>query len=46
MGCFRGRPRPCFGLAGLIDSWETSRVDKGASSLSRLTLWAVLEVLD
>jgi hypothetical protein len=38
MGCFQGRPRPYFGLAGLIDSWETSGVGKGAFSSSGSTL--------
>jgi hypothetical protein len=48
IGYFRGRPWLCFvvGLAGLMDSWETSGVGKGASNLSKLTSQAVLEVLD
>ena len=36
MGCFWGRPRPHFiaGLTGLVSSWGTFKVGKGASSSS------------
>jgi hypothetical protein len=38
IGCFWGYSRPRFtvGLAGLVSLWGTSRVGKGASSLSSL----------
>ena len=37
MGCFRGRPQLRF-IVGLSGSWGTSRVNKGASSLSNLAV--------
>jgi hypothetical protein len=33
IGCFRGRPRPRF-IVGLVGSWGTSKVGRGASILS------------
>ena len=36
-GCFWGRPRPCF-IASSVGSWGTSKVGRGTSSSSGLTL--------
>jgi hypothetical protein len=38
MECFWGCPQLCFSLAGLINSWETSKIGKGAFSLFKLIL--------
>jgi len=47
IGCFWGRPQLRFmvGIVGLVGFWRTSRVGKGASSLSSLAVASGLSSL-